>query len=71
MKKSLLVLVIVTTCALGLSAGVQTASGNNGATVTRATVQSFFVDEPLLRECAALKRFLQRRTLERGLANCG
>jgi hypothetical protein len=45
MKKSLLVLVIVTTCALGLSAGVQTASGDNGATVTRATVQSFFVDE--------------------------
>jgi hypothetical protein len=45
MKKSLLVLVIVTTCALGLSAGVQTASGDNGATVTRATLQSFFVDE--------------------------
>lgn len=44
MKKSLLVLVIVATCALGLSAGVQTASGN-GATVTRATLQSGFVDE--------------------------
>jgi hypothetical protein len=38
-------IVLVTTCALGLSAGVQTASGDNGATVTRATLQSFFVDE--------------------------
>jgi hypothetical protein len=45
MKKPLMVLVVVTMCALGLSAGVQTASGDNGATVTRATLQSFFVDE--------------------------
>jgi len=44
MKKSLMVLVVVTMCALGLSVGVQTASAD-GATVTHATVQSFFVDE--------------------------
>jgi hypothetical protein len=40
MRKSLLVL-LVTMCALALSAGVQTA---NGATVTRATLASFWVD---------------------------
>ena len=45
MKRSLMVLVVVTMCALGLSAGVQTASGDNGATVTRATLASGFVDE--------------------------
>jgi hypothetical protein len=45
MKKSLMILVLVTTCALGLSAGVQTASGDDGAIVTRATLASFFVDE--------------------------
>jgi hypothetical protein len=44
MKKSLMVLVVVTMCALGLSVGVQTASAD-GATVTHATLQSFFVDE--------------------------
>jgi hypothetical protein len=45
MRKSLIVLVLVTTCAFGLSAGVQTASGDNGAIVTRATLPSGFVDE--------------------------
>ena len=36
---------VVTMCALALSAGVQTANGDNGATVTRATLASGFVDE--------------------------
>jgi hypothetical protein len=45
MRKSLMVLVLVTTCALGPSAGVTTASGDNGAAVTRATLASGFVDE--------------------------
>jgi hypothetical protein len=44
MTKSLMVLV-VTMCLLALSAGVQTASGDNGATVTSATLPSGFVDE--------------------------
>ena len=43
MRKSLTVL-LVTMCALALSAGVQTASGDNGATVTRATLASSFTD---------------------------
>ena len=44
MRKSLMVLV-VTMCALALSAGVQTANGDNGATVTRATLASFWFED--------------------------
>ena len=42
--KKLKILAVVMMCALGLSVGVQTAIGAE-ATVTQATVQSFFVDE--------------------------
>jgi hypothetical protein len=48
MKKSLTVLAAVTTCGLALSAPVQAANTPNaghGATVTRATLASGYVDE--------------------------
>jgi hypothetical protein len=47
-RKSLMVLAAVTMCALALSAPVQAANApaaGNGATVTRATLPSGFVDE--------------------------
>lgn len=44
MRKPSMMLAAVTMCALALSAGIQTAKAD-GATVTRATLASGFVDE--------------------------
>jgi hypothetical protein len=47
MRKSLMVL-LVTMCALASSAGVQTANGDDGATVTRATLASGWFEGDVL-----------------------